>query len=60
MSPEKKRDFEAEWPLLARRLRFFLGRKHVPHAQQDDLIQDTALRLYKMWDSVDRTRPAWP
>ena len=59
MSPEKKRDFEAEWPLLSRRLRFFLGRKKVPHAQRDDLIQETALRLYKMWDSVDRTRPAW-
>lgn len=59
MSPEKKRDFEAEWPLLARRLRHFLSRKKVLPSQQDDLIQETALRLYKMWDSVDRTRPAW-
>ena len=59
MSPEKKRDFEAEWPLLARRLRHFLARKKVSPSQQDDLIQETALRLYKMWDSVDRTRPAW-
>ena len=59
MSPEKKRDFEAEWPLLSRRLRVFLGAKKVPYTQQDDLIQETALRLYKMWDSVDRTRPAW-
>ncbi|HWC15126.1 MAG TPA: sigma-70 family RNA polymerase sigma factor [Actinomycetota bacterium] len=59
MSPEKKRDFEAEWPLLARRLRHFLSRKKVLPSQQDDLIQETALRLYKMWDAVDRTRPAW-
>lgn len=59
MSPEKKRDFEAEWPLLARRLRHFLSRKNVPTSKQDDLIQDTALRLFKMWDTVDRTRPAW-
>jgi hypothetical protein len=59
MSPEKIRDFEAEWPLLARRLKLFLGRKKVPANQIDDLIQETALRLYKMWDSVDRSRPAW-
>jgi DNA-directed RNA polymerase specialized sigma24 family protein len=59
MSPEKKRDFESEWPSLARRLRSFLGRKKVPASKQDDLIQETALRLYKMWDSVDRNRPAW-
>ena len=59
MSPEKKRDFETEWPLLARRLRSFLARKKVPASKQDDLIQETALRLYKMWDSVDRNRPAW-
>ncbi|MEA2451696.1 MAG: hypothetical protein QOG04_406 [Actinomycetota bacterium] len=59
MSPEKKRDFESEWPLLARRLKSFLSRKKVPATKQDDLIQETALRLYKMWDSVDRNRPAW-
>lgn len=59
MSPEKKRDFESEWPQLATRLRSFLGRKNVPVTKQDDLIQDTALRLYKMWDTVDRNRPAW-
>lgn len=59
MSPEKKRDFEAEWPLLAKRLKSFLARKKVPASKQDDLIQETALRLYKMWDSVDRNRPAW-
>jgi hypothetical protein len=59
MSPEKKRDFESEWPLLAKRLKSFLGRKNVPATKQDDLIQETALRLYKMWDTVDRNRPAW-
>ncbi len=59
MSPEKKRDFEAEWPLLARRLRHFLNRKKVSTSKQEDLIQETALRLYRMWDSVDRTKPAW-
>ena len=59
MSPEKKRDFESEWPLLAKRLKSFLARKNVPATKQDDLIQETALRLYKMWDTVDRNRPAW-
>lgn len=59
MSPDKKRDFESEWALLATRLKSFLSRKNVPAGKHDDLIQETALRLYKIWDTVDRARPAW-
>ena len=60
MSPEAKRSFEAEWAVLARRLRLLLARKHVAPAQHDDLLQETALRLVSMWDSVDRRRELWP
>ncbi|MGH2807858.1 MAG: sigma factor [Actinomycetota bacterium] len=60
MSPEMKRDFEAEWGDLQERLRRFLFRKKVPASRHDDLVQETALRLLLMWDQVDRSRPPWP
>lgn len=60
MSPEAKRSFEDEWAVLSRRLRLLLIRKHVPPGQHDDLLQETALRLVSMWDSVDRRRELWP
>lgn len=60
MSPEMKRDFEAEWAQLQKRLRAFLFGKKVPAGRHDDLVQETALRLLLMWDQVDRTRSPWP
>lgn len=60
MSPEAERNFEAEWALLSRRLRLLLSRKRVPSSQHDDLVQETALRLLSMWESVDRQRALWP
>lgn len=60
MSPEAKCSFEAEWAALSRRLRLLLVRKRVSPAQHDDLLQETALRLVSMWDSVDRRRELWP
>ena len=60
MSPEAERNFEAEWALLSRRLRLLLSRKRVPASQHDDLVQETALRLLSMWESVDRQRALWP
>jgi len=59
MSPELNRRFEAEWPLLARRLNSLLARKQVPLSQREDLIQETAMRLYAIWERVDQNRPAW-
>ena len=32
----------------------------MPQAQHDDIVQETALRLVSMWDSVDRRRELWP
>ncbi len=60
MSPEAKKNFEAEWGLLSRRLRLMLARKRVPACQVDDVLQETALRLLHMWESVDRSRALWP
>lgn len=60
MSPDAKAGFETEWAVLSRRLRLLLARKRVPPAHHDDLVQETALRLVSMWDSVDRRRGLWP
>ncbi|MGH2756698.1 MAG: RNA polymerase sigma factor [Actinomycetota bacterium] len=59
MSPEMKRDFETEWPQLAGRLKSFLVRKQVAPDRREDLVQETALRLYGIWERVDRSRSAW-
>lgn len=60
MSPDAKAGFETEWAVLSRRLRLLLARKRVAPAHHDDLVQETALRLVSMWDSVDRRRDLWP
>ncbi len=60
MSPEPSRAFEAEWSVLSQRLRLLLVRKRVQPSFHDDLIQETAVRLLSMWETVDRRRPLWP
>jgi hypothetical protein len=45
--------FEAVWPELQRRIQRFLSSKKVPDSQRDDVVQETGLRLYRMWDQVD-------
>lgn len=60
MSPDAKRQFEAQWPLLERRARVFLSRKRIPACDQEDLLQETAMRLLSMWDSIDQSRALWP
>lgn len=60
MTPERRRDFETEWPKLACRLERMLARRGVPATARDDLVQETATRLFSTWEEVDRTRPAWP
>lgn len=56
MTPELKRRFEAEWPALERRLKLVLFHKRVPLSQQDDLLQEVALRLVGTWTTVDKDR----
>ena len=60
MTPQRRSEFETQWPELARRLEFFLARSGVPGDTRDDVIQDTALRLYGMWMRVENDRSAWP
>jgi DNA-directed RNA polymerase specialized sigma24 family protein len=60
LTPERRRDFENEWPELARRLSRFLARKGVDFSDVDDLVQETGLRLYGMWGEIDQTRGSWP
>ncbi|HEX2296293.1 MAG TPA: sigma-70 family RNA polymerase sigma factor [Actinomycetota bacterium] len=52
-------DFEQQWPDLARRLDTMLAGKRVPPHKRDDIVQETGLRLFRMWDQVDPERPLW-
>lgn len=60
MTPERRRDFEHQWPDIQSGLKGLLARKKVPFTEHDDLIQETALRLYGMWGRVDPGRSPWP
>lgn len=52
-------DFEQQWPDLARRLDAMLAGKRVPAHKRDDIVQETGLRLFRMWSQVDPERPLW-
>lgn len=52
-------DFEQQWPDLARRLDAMLAGKRVPSHKRDDIVQETGLRLFRMWEQVDPERPLW-
>lgn len=52
-------DFEQQWPDLAKRLDTMLAGKRVPAHKRDDIVQETGLRLFRMWDQVDPDRPLW-
>lgn len=55
-----QRRFEDEWPALAQRLSALLSGKQLSTWQRDDIVQETGLRLLRMWDQVDPERPLWP
>lgn len=54
------RSFEDEWPLLAARLATFLSHKGVAACNVDDVVQETAVRLWSIRDRFDAGRPLWP
>ena len=60
MSPELRAEFEALWPALSARLDRFLANRNVSPCKRDDVIQETAIRLFGIWTTVDRTRSPWP
>src|SRR4051812_24167344 len=42
------------------RLGRVLAARGVPAQDRDDLLQETALRLYRVWDNLDPAQPVWP
>lgn len=60
MTPELRSEFETSWRDLRPRLHAMLLGRGIRRDRHDDLIQETALRLYGMWERVDRSRPSWP
>jgi len=53
-------DFAEQWPALAHRLKRYLARRKVPSSVQDDIVQETGLRIFLYWRHVDSRRPLWP
>lgn len=52
--------FDEAWPDLGLRLGRSLAARGVPAQDRDDVVQETALRVYRVWDTLDPTRSAWP
>jgi DNA-directed RNA polymerase specialized sigma24 family protein len=55
-----RESFDESWPDLAERLRRSLTARGVPAQDRDDVVQETALRVYRSWTGLDPNRPAWP
>lgn len=54
------RVFDDEWAVLAPRLSMVLAAKGVHAQDRDDLLQETALRLYRVWETLAPEQPVWP
>lgn len=52
--------FANGWLELGAELRRMLAKAGAPVHEQDDLLQETALRLLRMWDAIDPERPVAP
>lgn len=48
--------FEEWWAELGDAVRAWLLRRRVPPHLVDDIVQETGLRLFKMWDEIDAMR----
>ncbi|HEX4654423.1 MAG TPA: sigma-70 family RNA polymerase sigma factor [Mycobacteriales bacterium] len=55
-----RESFDEAWPALAEHLRRSLTARGVPAQDRDDVVQETALRVYRSWTGLDPNRPAWP
>lgn len=56
MAKAEAASFETEWRALAPIVERTLASRGVPKWLRDDLLQETALRLYRSWDNVDPDR----
>ena len=54
------RVFDDEWAVLTPRLSMVLAAKGVHAQDRDDLLQETALRLYRVWETLSPDQPVWP
>lgn len=54
-----KHSFEQAWPDLARRLERVLRSRRLSPWLVDDIVQETGLRLFKRWDTVDPELSPW-
>ncbi|MDQ1711172.1 MAG: Sigma-70 region 2 [Frankiaceae bacterium] len=52
--------FRSQWPATARRIAGALARHGVPASEREDVLQETALRLYRSWQTLDRARDVEP
>lgn len=52
--------FDEAWPALERRVRSVLAARGVRGEELHDLTQETGLRLFRAWDTLDPERPAAP
>ena len=52
--------FDDAWAEMRDRLGRVLAARGVPAQDRDDLLQETALRLYRVWGNLDPTQPVWP
>jgi RNA polymerase sigma factor (sigma-70 family) len=59
-SVPERRTFDETWCELRDRLARVLAARGVPVQDREDLLQDTALRLYRVWDGLDPEQPVWP
>lgn len=55
-----RESFDDAWPALAERLRRSLTARGVPAQDRDDVVQETALRVYRSWPRLDPSRSVWP
>lgn len=51
--------FEDEWPKLKREIDRVLCNRGVRAERREDLLQETGLRLYRRWGSIDRSKPVF-
>lgn len=54
------REFGSTWMEMVERLTRVLAARGVPAQDREDLVQETALRLYRVWDTIDPEQPVWP
>lgn len=52
-------EFESAWASLAPRLKKALACRGIPGDAIDDVVQETAARLWERWAALDRSSPLW-